>query len=118
MELFAGLPVTEIGRACAWYERFLGEPATFVASPDESVWDLDDGRAIFVEHAPEHAGHARVLLFVDDLEAQVSATAERGIEPVSREEYPNGVRKANYLDPDGNQVGLGGVVVADAGGAE
>lgn len=118
MDLYSGLPVTEVARAAVWYERLLGEPATFVASPQESVWDLAEGRAIFVELAPEHAGHARVLLFVDDLEARVAAIAARGLEPVSREEYPNGVRKVNYLDPDGNQVGLGGLAAVDAGGAE
>ncbi len=118
MDLYAGLPVTEVDRAAAWYERLLGEPATFVASPQESVWDLDEGRAVFVEHAPEHAGHARVMLFVDDLEARVAEVAARGLEPVSREEYENGVRKANYLDPDGNQVSLGGLSAVDAGGAE
>ena len=79
-----------------------------MASPQESVWDLDEGRAVFVEHAPEHAGHAHVILFVDDLDRRVEETTGRGLEPVSREEYPDGVRKANYLDPDGNRVSLGG----------
>jgi hypothetical protein len=27
---------------------------------------------------------------------------------VERETYPNGVRKALYRDPDGNEIGFGG----------
>jgi hypothetical protein len=38
----------------------------------------------------------------------VSAAAARGLEPDERETYSNGVRKAIYRDPDGNEVGFGG----------
>ena len=31
-----------------------------------------------------------------------------GLEPTKREIYSDGVRKATYCDPDGNQIGLGG----------
>ncbi|HCT78591.1 MAG TPA: glyoxalase, partial [Micromonosporaceae bacterium] len=34
--------------------------------------------------------------------------AERGLEPAERETYDNGVRKATFRDPDGNEIGLGG----------
>lgn len=50
----------------------------------------------------------RVTLFVDDFDARVGAIAERGIEPALRETYGNGVRKATYRAPDGNEIGLGG----------
>ena len=30
------------------------------------------------------------------------------IEPALRETYGNGVRKATYRDPDGNEIGFGG----------
>jgi hypothetical protein len=33
----------------------------------------------------------------------------RGIEPAQRETYPNGVRKVIYRDPDGNELGFGGL---------
>jgi len=35
-------------------------------------------------------------------------SAKRG-EPAQRETYPNGVRKITYVDPDGNEIGFGGV---------
>jgi hypothetical protein len=47
-------------------------------------------------------------LFVGDLDAKAAEIAARGIEPAERETCSNGVRKATYRDPDGNEVGLGG----------
>jgi hypothetical protein len=47
-------------------------------------------------------------IFVDDLDAMVEQIAARGIQPVERETYSNGIRKATYRDPDGNELGLGG----------
>lgn len=72
------------------------------------MWDLAEHRAVFLEVAPEHAGHARHSIVVTDLEATVSAIADRGLEPLSRETYDNGVRKAVHKDPDGNEIGFGG----------
>jgi hypothetical protein len=47
-------------------------------------------------------------IFVGDLDALVDEIAGRGIEPAQWETYSNGVRKATYRDPDGNEIGLGG----------
>lgn len=52
-----------------------------------------------------HAGHSILTIFVDDWVARI---ASRGIEPKDRLTYRNGVRKALYSDPDGNEIGLGG----------
>jgi hypothetical protein len=47
-------------------------------------------------------------LFVGDLDAQLEEIAGRGLEPSEQETYDNGVRKATYRDPDGNEIGFGG----------
>ena len=47
-------------------------------------------------------------LIVDDLDAVVAEIAQRGLEPASQETYSNGVRPT-YVDPDGNEIGFGGV---------
>jgi hypothetical protein len=60
-----------------------------------------------VEHGGG-AGHSVVTIFVDDLDAHVTAMAARGLEPDERLTYSNGVRKALYRDPDGNELGFGG----------
>lgn len=108
VDLFAGLPVTDYERSLAWYERFLGSEPSFVPHATEAVWELAEHRFLFIEERPQHAGHAMQTVFVEDLDGLVDEIAARGIEPAERETYSNGVRKATYRDPDGNEIGLGG----------
>ena len=108
MDLFAGIPVADYGRAVAWYERLLGAAPAFLPNDVEAVWELAEHRYLFIEVRPAHAGHAMHTLFVDDLEERVRAIADRRIEPAERETYENGVRKVTYRDPDGNEIGFGG----------
>jgi hypothetical protein len=63
---------------------------------------------VYIDLRPEHAGHAMQTIFVDDLDALVAEIAARGLDPVARETYSNGMRKVTYRDPDGNQIGFGG----------
>ena len=112
VDLFAGLPVNDYAAALAWYERLFGSPPTFVASDTEAVWELAEHRSVFIEHSPEHAGHAMHTVFIDDFDAFVDRAADRGIDPAKRETYGNGARKATYRDPDGNEIGFGGAPLA------
>jgi catechol 2,3-dioxygenase-like lactoylglutathione lyase family enzyme len=111
LDLFAGVPVADYERSLAWYERLLGCDPAFLPNDVEAVWELGKNRYLFIEVRPEHAGHAMHTLFVDDFDDQVQAMADRGIEPAVRETYSNGVRKATYRDPDGNEIGFGGAPV-------
>jgi predicted enzyme related to lactoylglutathione lyase len=108
VDLFAGIPVNDYAAALAWYERLLGSPPSFVISDAEAVWELAEHRSMFIEHRPEHAGHAMHTVFVDDFDSLVDEIAQRGLDPAKRETYSNGVRKATYVDPDGNEIGFGG----------
>ena len=108
MDLFAGIPVTDYARAVAWYERLLGSPPSFLPNDTEAVWDVVEHGYLYVDVRPDHAGSAMHTLFVDDFDARLAATAGRGIEPVELETYDNGVRKAIFRDPDGNEIGFGG----------
>jgi predicted enzyme related to lactoylglutathione lyase len=107
-DLFAGIRVSDYAAALAWYGRLFGSPPSFVPTDGEAVWELAQHRYVFIEQRPEHAGHARHLLFVDDLDAVVAQIAERGLAPAEQETYTNGVRKVAYRDPDGNEFGFGG----------
>jgi len=109
LELFAGIPVGDLERASAWYERLLGSGPSFRPNDTEAVWQLAEHRSVFIELRPEHAGHAMHTLIVDDLEAEVQGISDRGIEPAERETYSNGVQKVTYRDPDGNEIGFGGL---------
>jgi hypothetical protein len=81
-----------------------------VVSETEALWEVTEHGAVFIERRPERAtGHAMHVLFVGGLEERVAAISERGIEPVDQEIYGNGVRKFRYRDPEGNEIGIGGV---------
>jgi predicted enzyme related to lactoylglutathione lyase len=108
VDLFAGIAVTDYAVALDWYERLFGSPPSFFPNDNEAVWEVGEHRYVFIEHRPEHAGHARHLVFDDDLDGRVAQIAERGITPVERETLSNGVRKVTYRDPDGNEFGFGG----------
>lgn len=108
LDLFAGIPVADYVAARSWYQRLLGEAPTFFPHDTEAVWKLAEGRYVYIVLRPEHAGHAMHTIFVDDLDALVAQIAARGLDPVERETYSNGVRKITYRDPDGNEIGLGG----------
>ena len=108
VDLFAGLPVADYDRALAWYQRPLGSEPSFLPNDIEAVWEIAEHRYVFIEVRPEHAGHAMHTLFVDDFDARVRQMADRGIAPAEVETYSNGVRKATYRDPDGNEIGFGG----------
>ena len=111
MHLFAGLRVRDFEAARPWYEQLLGEPS-FLPHDTEAVWTLADERSIYIVEHPAGAGHSVVTLFLDDLDAFVAEIADRGgLEPDERETYANGVRKATYRDPDGNEIALGGAPI-------
>lgn len=111
VDLFAGLAVSDLGVAVAWYDRFLGEVKSFKPNDTEQVWTIAEHRHLYVELKPEHAGQSMVTLFLGDFDGFVDAAGRRGIHPDTQETYGNGVRKAIYRDPDGNEVGVGGAPV-------
>jgi catechol 2,3-dioxygenase-like lactoylglutathione lyase family enzyme len=108
LDLFAGVPVRDRAAAVAWYGRLLGAPPSFLPNDVEAVWELADHRFVYVEVRPGHAGHAKHTVFVSDYDARLAEIASRGLEPDERETYDNGVRKATFRDPDGNEFGFGG----------
>ena len=109
IDLFAGIPVRDYAQAVAWYERLLGAEPSFLPNDVEAVWEIAEHRYVFIEVRPDHAGHAMHTVIVDDLDARVGGIAGRGVEPADQETYSNGVRKVIYRDPDGNEIGFGGL---------
>jgi catechol 2,3-dioxygenase-like lactoylglutathione lyase family enzyme len=108
VDLFAGISVREIAAARRWYTTFFGSEPAFLPNDVEAVWEVGEHRYVYVEQRPHHAGHSHCTLFVDDLDAWVEGIVGRGIEPVVRETYDNGVRHVTFRDPDGNEVSFGG----------
>jgi hypothetical protein len=106
--LFAGVAVSDLPRAVQWFDRLLGEVESFEPNDTERVWTLTEHGHLYAELQPEHAGHSMVTLFVEDFDGFLKAAADRGLDPRTRETYGNGVRKAIYGDPGGNEIGIGG----------
>jgi hypothetical protein len=113
LHLFAGLRVRDYQAARPWYEQLLGEPS-FFPHDTEAVWTLAEERSVYIVEHPEGAGSSVVTIFVDDLDARVTAIAARGLDPVERPTLSNGVRKAIYRDRDDNEIVFGGAPL-DAG---
>jgi predicted enzyme related to lactoylglutathione lyase len=107
--LFAGIPVSDYPAALSWYERLLGSAPSFFPHDTEAVWNLAEHRSVFIVRQPEHAGHAMHTIIVDDLDAMVADIAKRGLEPAKQVTLGDGVRKISYVDPDGNEIGFGGL---------
>jgi catechol 2,3-dioxygenase-like lactoylglutathione lyase family enzyme len=108
LDLFAGIPVSDYAAALAWYERLLGSSPTFFPNDTEAVWELAEHRYLYIDLRPQHAGHAMHTLFLEDFDVRIVQIAARGLEPTNTEVYENGVRKALFYDPDGNEIGFGG----------
>ena len=108
LDLYAIIPVADYASALKWYEQLLGSPPDYVASDTEVVWELAEHRSLAIEHLPKHAGHTLLSIFVEDFDTLIAQIAARGLEPAQQETYDNGVRKAIYRDPDGNEIGFGG----------
>lgn len=86
-----------------------GSAPSFFPHDTEAVWELAEHRSVFIVQQPDHAGHAMHAVIVDDLDTVVAGIAQRGLEPAKRETYSDGVRKMTYIDPDGNEIGFGGL---------
>lgn len=112
VDLFAGIAVADATAAAGWYEQLLGVAPTFWAHEHESVWILAHRRALYVVQDPTRAGHGLVTLMVGALDQFLAEAEARAVVPTRVHEYDAGVRKAVFVDPDGNQVGVGQVPAA------
>ena len=105
--IFAGIPVRNFDRAVKWYEQLLGAEPSFYPNDIEAVWQLAEDRYVYIIEAPERAGGAISMIWVDDPVAQVAKISERGLEPVDVEKHDT-VWKYVFHDADGNETGIGG----------
>ncbi len=107
MEFFVGISVNSIAGSLDWYTRLLGREPDLLDGDHAAVWDLAEGRSLFIESKPESVGHLLFTMYFEDLDAELAAIKERGIEP-TRQEAPNeNVRIVMFLDPDGNEIDYG-----------
>jgi len=108
LDLFAGVPVRDYVRAVAWYEQLLGARPAFYPNDVEAVWELAEHRYLYIVVRPEGTGQALHTAFVSDFDTRIAQITERGLVPDLMETLANGVRKATFRDPDGNEISFGG----------
>lgn len=102
--VLAGLAVSDIDRATAWYADLLGRPADSVPMPSCHEWKLGTDVTLQVaQNAHVAAGQGQLTLSVTDLDAAVAATSAE-FDEIS--EVSDFVRYSTTRDPDGNAVTL------------
>jgi catechol 2,3-dioxygenase-like lactoylglutathione lyase family enzyme len=100
------LAVAEMARSVAFYEslgfrlRYGGPEASFTS------FDLRDGYLNLAAGEPPQAGAwGRVILYVDDVDAQYARAIEAGFEPEAPpRDAPWGERFFHLRDPDGHEL--------------
>lgn len=107
--LFAGLCVRDRAAALPRYEAFFGAPPTMLPNEREAVWQVAEFRSVYIVERPDRVGAGLVTLFSARLDTHLAEVAARGLTPLRVEDYGNGVRKAVFNDPDGNEIDLGGM---------
>jgi predicted enzyme related to lactoylglutathione lyase len=102
--LFAGVTVTDLDGAVAWYARLFGRPADIVPNDNEVMWRCADAAWLYVLRDEDRAGHAVVTLCVADLDQAVAGIAARGITGGPAEIIGEAGRKVTFTDADGNAI--------------
>jgi predicted enzyme related to lactoylglutathione lyase len=101
VKVLAALPITDMQTSLRWYERLFGRPADDIPMPEEAEWHLTASGSLQLVHNPEHAGSGSLTLAVDDIDAQVAAAGEGGLQ-LQHSDASATFRLATIRDPDGN----------------
>jgi catechol 2,3-dioxygenase-like lactoylglutathione lyase family enzyme len=97
------LAVVDLEQSVSWYTRLLGRGPDRRPMQGTAEWDLLGGGGVQLSVGIERAGHT-VILGVDDVDAEVSALAERGLRLDASTEPSGQFRLAFVADPAGNTV--------------
>jgi predicted enzyme related to lactoylglutathione lyase len=96
--------VADFDDSVAFYERLLGRAPTARPMAGSAIWQLTGSGAVQVNHVPERAGHAAVVIGVEDVDTFAAAARDRGFELVAESEPTGHFRLAALDDPAGNTV--------------
>lgn len=103
-KVLAAVPVADIRASSDWYERLLGGAADDVPMAEAAEWYITTNGSLQLVENPDRAGRSLVTLAVDDLDGQVEAIANRGVEVKVAEAPSTMFRLASVIDPDGNVI--------------
>ncbi|MFG3102251.1 VOC family protein [Streptomyces sp. NPDC048182] len=105
-KVLAVAPVRDLDAAITWYTSLLGRGPD--ARPMDSLadWHVNEGAWVQVFHDPGRAGHTALNFAVEDLAAERTVLAGRGIGLGEEVVTDKGARLASVDDPSGNTVTL------------
>lgn len=106
--VFAGVAVSDYHRALAWYELVFGRaPDVIVREDIEAMWQLRESAWMYIVVDGERAGKSLAAFLVSDLEQELAALSNRGVDVPEMEIAPGLYRKVVLTDPDGNSLTIG-----------
>ncbi|QNE19092.1 VOC family protein [Kribbella qitaiheensis] len=105
--VLAVIPVTDLDKACEWYESFFGRAADTRPMDTLAEWHLSELGVVQVFQEPDRAGHTMVNFAVEDLDTTISTLAAADIHTTDPTKVSQGrQRLVSTTDPDNNQLGL------------
>ena len=104
--LLAVVPVADIDRARAWYERLLGREPDNRPMDGLMEWRVTDTGWLQLTQDTDRAGTALLNLAVEDLGQHLDELRSRDLDPTDVHEVTKGVELSSLSDPDGNQITL------------
>ena len=107
LDLFAGILVDDLAVSVDWYTRLLGAEPSFLPDDTEAVWTVDEHRFVYLKTGQGIPGNSLVTIMVGDLTRFLRDAEARGVVRDDLEDYGDGVLKAVFHDPDGNEFGVG-----------
>jgi predicted enzyme related to lactoylglutathione lyase len=105
--VLAGVAVTDVDAALPWYERLFGRPADALPMAGLAEWHVPSGGVVQLVASAERAGRSLLTLDLDDLERELAAMRERGLDAGALDDTTSDkVLIATAIDPEGNSITL------------
>jgi glyoxylase I family protein len=104
--VLAVAPVSDLGRADAWYEALFGRHADNRPMASLVEWQVTATGWVQVTVDPDRAGSGLLNFAVDDLAATREELATRGVDTAEIQPVSKGVELSATTDPDGNAITL------------
>lgn len=104
---YAVVPSADLAAARVWWTALLGREPDRVPMPNDVEWHFPGGGGLQLIDDAGHAGAGSVTLGVDDVDAELTEIADRGLDVPQAQTVPTQqFRIATLRDPDGNTVVL------------
>jgi hypothetical protein len=104
--VFAGIHVSDLKDAVAWYERLTGRAPDLVPNEREAAWRMTGTGWLCLIADSGRAGTAQHTILIDDLDAAIAELGRRGLAAGAVEPVGPGGRRTLLHDPDHNSVAL------------